>query len=104
MSNKKAPRPVSKNALDIGRDEELSTKEILAIKLNSLVEKKGISQVEAAKIIGMPQPKVSQVHRCKLQNISLERLMQALVSLDQDITIVIKPARHTHSAGITIAA
>jgi hypothetical protein len=45
-------------------------------------------------ITGMTQPKVSQVRRYKLQNISLERLMQALVSLDQHVEIVVQPARH----------
>ena len=52
----------------------------------------------------MTQPKVSQVRRYKLQNISLERLMQALVSLDQRVEIVVRPARRAHAAGITVAA
>jgi len=52
----------------------------------------------------MTQPKVSQVRRYKLQNISLERLMQALVSLDQRVEVVVQPARRTHSACITVAA
>src|SRR5690606_6164043 len=99
MSNPKDPGIIGKVVLSLGEEEELSAKTILAIKLNSLIEKRRLSQTEAARIIGMTQPKVSQVRRYKLQNISLERLMQALVSLDQDITIVIKPARRTDSAG-----
>ena len=69
---------------DLGFDdaEELSAKTILAVKLNELIDKRNLSQIEAAHITGMTQPKVSQVRRYKLQNISLERLMQALVSLD----------------------
>jgi phosphoribosylamine-glycine ligase len=35
---------------------------------------------------------------------SLERLMQALVSLDQEIEIVVRPAGLAHGAGITVAA
>ena len=42
--------------------------------------------------------------RYKLQNISLERLMQALVSLDQRVEIIVRPARRAHGAGITVAA
>jgi hypothetical protein len=38
------------------------------------------------------------------QNISLERLMQALVSLDQDVEIVVRPAPRSRTAGITVAA
>lgn len=51
----------------------------------------------------MTQPKVSQVRRYKLQNISLERLMQALVSPDQRVEIVVRSARRERSAGITVA-
>lgn len=83
--------------------EELSAKAVLAVKLNELIEKRGLSQTEAAAITGMTQPKVSQVRRYKLQNISLERLMQALVSLDQQVEIVVRPARRAHGAGIRVA-
>lgn len=91
---------------DLGFDdaEELSAKAVLAIKLNELIEKRKLSQTAAAEIMGMTQPKVSQVRRYKLQNISLERLMQALVSLDQNVEIVVRPARRAHAAGITVAA
>jgi predicted XRE-type DNA-binding protein len=90
--------------LELEDVEELSAKAVLAVKLNELIEKRGLSQTEAASITGMTQPKVSQVRRYKLQNISLERLMQALVSLDQHVQIVVRPARRAHSAGITVAA
>ena len=91
---------------DLGFEEaeELSAKALLAVKLNELIEKRGLSQTEAAGITGMTQPKVSQVRRYKLQNISLERLMQALVALDQQVEIVVRPARRAHGAGITVAA
>lgn len=83
---------------------EQSAKAVLAVKLNDVIEKRGLSQTEAASITGMTQPKVSQVRRYKLENISLERLMQALVSLDQQVEIVVRPARRAHGAGITVAA
>lgn len=91
---------------DLGFDdaEELSAKAILAVKLNELIEGRGLNQTEVATITGMTQPKVSQVRRYKLQNISLERLMQALVSLDQQVEITVKPARRAHAAGIIVAA
>ena len=92
--------------LDLGFDdaEELSAKAVLAFKLNELIRQRGLSQTEAAAITGMTQPKVSQVHRYKLQNISLERLMHALVPLDQRVEIVVQPARRTRVAGISVAA
>jgi predicted XRE-type DNA-binding protein len=90
--------------LDFGDAEELSAKAALAVKLNDLIARRGLSQTEAARITGMTQPKISHVRRYKLQDISLERLMQALVSLDQEVEIVVRPALRCRTAGITVAA
>jgi len=84
--------------------EELSAKAALALNLNKLIDHRGLNQTDTAVITGITQPKVSQVRRNTLQNISLERLMQALVSLDQRVEIVVQPARRTHSACIKVAA
>ena len=91
---------------DLGFDDAggLSAKAILVIRLNELIDKRGLSQPEAASITGMTQLKVSQIRRYRLRSISLERPMQALVSLDQQIEIVVRPARGAHAAGITVAA
>jgi predicted XRE-type DNA-binding protein len=83
---------------------ELSAKAALALKLNEVINQRGLSQTETAAITGMTQPKISQVRRHKLQNISLERLMQALVSLDQRVEIVVQPAQRTRCAGINVTA
>ncbi|MBE0593193.1 MAG: XRE family transcriptional regulator [Gemmatimonadales bacterium] len=106
MTRKDHPQCTDNVLVDLGfaDAEELSAKVMLAIKLNELIDKRSLSQIEAARITGMTQPKVSQVRRYKLQNISLERLMQALVSLDQHVEIVVRPARRAHAAGITVAA
>lgn len=105
MARKAAPRGTGDVLADLGFPdaEELSAKTVLAVKLNALIDARGLSQVEAARITGMTQPKVSQVSRYKLQNISLERLMLALVSLDQHVEIVVRPARRAQVAGITVA-
>ena len=82
--------------------EELSAKAALAFKLNELIAQRGMSQTAVAAMTGMTQPKVSQVRRYKLQNISLERLLQALVALDQRVEIVVKPAQRSRQPGITV--
>ena len=87
-----------------GDAKELSAKAVLAFKLNEVLDQRGLSQVEAANITGMTQPKISQIRRYKLQNISLERLMRALVSLDQHVEIAVRPARSTDTSGISVAA
>ena len=87
---------------DTADTKDHSAKTVLATKFNELVDMRGLSQTEVAGITCMTQPKVSQVRRYQLQNISLERLMQALVSLDQCVEIVVRPARRTHSAGLSV--
>jgi len=89
---------------DLGFDgtEGLSARAALAFKLNELIDHRGLSQTEAAAVTGMTQPKMSQVRRYKLRTISLERLMQALVSLDQHVEIVVQPAQRMQIAGITV--
>lgn len=106
MTRKDHLRGTDNVLVDLGFEdaEELSAKAALAVKLNELIDRRGLRQTEAAHITGMTQPKISQVKRYKLQNISLERLMQALVSLDQQVEIVVRPARGSHTAGITVAA
>lgn len=106
MSRKsKHPKATFNVLVDLGFEdaEELSAKVVLAMKLNALIDQRELSQTAAAEAMGMSQPKVSQVRRYKLQNISLERLMQALVSLDQHVEIVVQPARRSRGAGITVA-
>lgn len=105
MSRKKSPQGTDNVLSDLGFDdaEELSAKTILAIKLNDLIDQRDLSQTQTASITGMTQPKISQVRRYQLQNISLERLMQALVSFDQQVEIVVRAARRTHVPGITVA-
>jgi predicted XRE-type DNA-binding protein len=106
MTRKNHPRGTDNVLADLGFNdvEELSAKAALAVKLNDLIDRRGLSQTEAARITGMTQPKISHVKRYKLQNISLERLMQALVSLDQEVEIIVRPARRSQAAGITVAA
>lgn len=105
MMRKGNPQVTDNVLVDLGFDdaEELSAKAALAVKLNALIDRLGLNQTEAADITGMTQPKVSQVRRYRLQNISLERLMQALVSFDQHVEIIVRPARSAHAAGITVA-
>lgn len=92
--------------LDLGSDDgrELSAKAVLAFKLNALINQRDLSQSETVTVTGMTQSKVSQVRRYKLQNIPLERLMLALVSLNQHVEIIVQPARRPCMPGISVAA
>lgn len=93
-----AERPVSSDASNDG-----SAKVTLASKLNELLDENGLSQSAAAQLLGMPQPKVSAIRNYKLRGISLERLMQALLALNQQVEIIVKPGRNAGSRSIRVA-
>lgn len=81
-----------------GASHEGSAKVTLASKLNELLDQNGLSQSAAAQLLGMSQPKVSAIRNYKLRGISLERLMQALLALNQQVEITVKPG-HTSGCG-----
>jgi predicted XRE-type DNA-binding protein len=62
----------------------------LAYALNQVLEQRQLSQAEAAKVLGVTQPKVSALRHYKLTGFSVERLMNLLTALDRDIEIVIR--------------
>lgn len=83
--------------------QEGSAKVTLASKLNELLDESGLSQSAAARLLGMPQPKVSAIRNYKLRGISLERLMQALLALNQQVEIIVKPGRKAGISSIRVA-
>jgi predicted XRE-type DNA-binding protein len=70
--------------------DERQTKVRLAVALNSILDARKLSQVEAAKWIGISQPKVSALRNYNLEGFSVERLITFLTALDFDIDIVIR--------------
>ncbi|AWV03025.1 XRE family transcriptional regulator [Burkholderia sp. JP2-270] len=81
----------------------LSAKSALALKLNALIASYGLCEAEAAALAEMARPVVTPEQRDRLRNVSLELLMQTLVSFDQHVEIVVRPAPRAHSAGVTVA-
>lgn len=60
----------------------------LAYALNQVLDQRKLSQAEAASVLSVTQPKVSALRNYKLAGFSVERLMNLLTALDQDIEIV----------------
>lgn len=91
---------------DLGFEDaaDLTAQAQLAIKFNDLIDRRQLTQAQVTALTGMTQPKVSQIRRYQLQNISLERLMRALVALDQHVEIRVRKARQSDTAGISVAA
>jgi len=71
----------------------------LAYALNRVLEARKLSQADAAKVLGVTQPKVSVIRHYKLAGFSVERLMNLLTALDQDVEIVIRQKPRSRKAG-----
>lgn len=71
----------------------------LAYALNQELEERKLSQSEAAKVLGVTQPKVSALRHYKLAGFSVERLMKLLTALDQDVEIVIRRKPRSRKTG-----
>ena len=76
----------------------------LANQICTVIQERNLTQVEAAEILGINQPKVSALARGNLDGFSSDRLFKFLNLLGQDIEIVIRP--HTDAnreAGIKVS-
>jgi predicted XRE-type DNA-binding protein len=73
--------------LGFANPEEELAKARLASAIYDLIEERGLTQVEAAKILEIDQPKVSALVNGRLKGFSMERLFLFLRRLDQDIEI-----------------
>jgi phage-related protein/predicted XRE-type DNA-binding protein len=73
--------------------EEHLVKGQLVFKIDAIMKKRSLKQVEAAALFGVRQPDVSKMLRGEFRQFSVERLLRFLVALDQDVEIVVKPHR-----------
>ncbi|MBI4489435.1 MAG: XRE family transcriptional regulator [Deltaproteobacteria bacterium] len=85
---------------DIGvpNAEEHFIKAQLVFKIDAILKKRGMKQVDAAKLFQVRQPDISKMLRGEFRQFSVERLLRFLVALDQDVAIVVKPHRDRRNA------
>ncbi|MDP1646709.1 MAG: helix-turn-helix transcriptional regulator [Rubrivivax sp.] len=79
--------------LGLPNAHRLKIKSGLVIEITKATRKLGLTQVEAAIRMGIPQPKVSAMLRGDFTNLSERKLMDCLNRLGYDIEIKVKPAR-----------
>ena len=72
--------------------EKLKIKSGLVIEIAAALRKLGLTQIEAARRMGISQPKVSGMLRGDFSNLSERKLMDCLNRLGYDIEIKVKPA------------
>jgi predicted XRE-type DNA-binding protein len=90
---------------DLGLSDagEKQTRVRLAVAINQILEARHLSQIEAAGLLAINQPKISALVNFRLEGFSVERLMHFLNALDRDIEIVIrKKPRSKRAARIVV--
>jgi predicted XRE-type DNA-binding protein len=76
--------------LGFAEPEEELTKAQLASHIRQVIKRRRLTQVAAAVVMGVDQPKVSALLNGRIANFSSERLMRLLTALGQDVEIVVK--------------
>lgn len=79
--------------LGLANAEKLKIKTGLVIEIRKAMRSRGLTQQEAAKRMGITQPKVSDMMRGDFTNLSERKLMDCLTRLGYDIEIKVRPAR-----------
>ena len=72
--------------------EERYAKAMLSILISRAIKARGLTQAEAAKLLGTTQPKISAVMRGRLSGFSIDRLFRFLTALGMDVHVDVRPA------------
>jgi predicted XRE-type DNA-binding protein len=76
--------------LNLPHADDLLAKAELAAKIIAEIQRRRLTQSQAAAILGIDQPKVSALKQGKLSGFSIERLMRLLLALGRDIEITVR--------------
>jgi len=78
---------------------EKQTKVQLAVALNRVLDRTGLSQAGAARRLSVNQPKISALRNYKLEGFSVERLIGFVTALSCDVDIIIRGKAHSSRPG-----
>ena len=84
--------------------EEMLVKAQLVSQIGEILRERGWSQQQAAKVLGLTQPKLSKMLRGQFRGISEMKMMDCLVRLGRTVKIVVGPARKAAADRIEVVA
>lgn len=89
--------------LGLPHPEQELLKAKLTLQIYRLIKRRGLKQAEAGKILGIQQPHISALMRNRADAFSVERLMDFVTALGQDVQIVVRPTRKQHGEVSVVA-
>ena len=104
MTDKSITRGTGNVFADLGLADagERQTKTRLALALNRIIKDQALKQVDAARLLGVPQPKISALVNYRLDGFSVEKLMEFIVALGRDVEIIVRPRRGDAAARVSV--
>ena len=83
---------------------EMLVKAQLVVKIAEILRQRGWSQQQAAKVLGLTQPKLSKMLRGQFRGISEMKMMDCLVRLGRTVKIVVGPEGKTTEDRVEVVA
>ena len=71
----------------------------LTAAISSIISARGLKQAEAAQLVGLTQPKLSNLLRGHFHGVSERRLIDCLTRLGRDVEIVVKATPRSRNLG-----
>ena len=75
--------------LGMSNADEMLAKAQLVVKIAEIIKGRGWTQLEAAKVSGIPQPKLSKMLRGQFRGISEAKMLEGIVRMGRDVRIVV---------------
>jgi predicted XRE-type DNA-binding protein len=85
--------------LGVADADEMLVKAQLATKIAEIIKLRKMTQIQAASLLGMPQPKLSNMLRGRFRGISETKMLECLTLLGRDVQIVVKSASRARRTG-----
>ena len=89
--------------LGLPDSEDLLAKANLALHIRQVIEARSLTQTQAAKILGIDQPKVSSIINGRLDGYSTDRLIRFLNDLGCDVQISVSAPRAEERGHLVLA-
>lgn len=88
---------------DLGLSDaaEMQVKATLAAEIGEIIKHRQLTQVQAAEVLGMPQPKLSGMLRGQFRGISETKMLDCMNRLGRDVEIVVRKSTRSRATGRT---
>lgn len=87
--------------IGVAHPERVQARAQVMFLITDIIRKRGLTQKQAAVILGIPQSKVSCLVNGKLSNFSMDHLFELLNALDTDVEIIVKPKTKEEKSATT---